>query len=424
MTGAVAYGRADHRSTRLFNGKVRVRGGRDSSNAALSSAEIYSPEGGAWAAATPMIAKRMWHTATLMPNGKVLVAGGFSPGNGYASSAEWYDPTSGKWTAISSMNTGREQHTATLLPNGKVLVAGGDQGFTYLSSAEVYDPAFGFWVTVGSMTSKRTFHTASLLANGMVLVTAGYDGTNILTSAELYDPVASSWRLTGALTNARIGHASVALPDGRALTVGGYNNSGVVSNAESYAIGLGYDVSWQAQIASLSSPLGLGNSFAMTGSGFRGVSEGSGGNTQDSPTDFPLVQLRSLESGQTTFLLCTYWSTNSFASAAVWGFPLGWAMATAFVNGIPSTGSLINISVPVPTAMTLTGVKIVTNGFQFSFTNSVGAVFGVLASTNVGLPLSNWTALGGVAETSPGQFQFTDAQATNGLRRFYCVRAL
>jgi hypothetical protein len=98
-------------------------------------------------------------------------------------------------------------------------------------------------------------------------------------------------------------------------------------------------------------------------------------------------------------------------------------MATVYVNGIPSTGSLINVSVPVPTAMALTGAKMVTNGFQFSFTNSAGAVFGVLASTDVGLPLSNWTALGGVTEVSPGQFQFTDARGTNGLRRFYCVRA-
>ena len=55
-----------------------------------------------------------------------------------------------------------------------------------------------------------------------------------------------------------------------------------------------------------------------------------------------------------------------------------------------------------------------TNGaFQFGFTNSVGALFGVLATTNLSLPLTNWTALGGVAEISPGQFQFTDPQATN-----------
>jgi hypothetical protein len=43
----------------------------------------------------------------------------------------------------------------------------------------------------------------------------------------------------------------------------------------------------------------------------------------------------------------------------------------------------------------------------------------VLATTNLSLPLSNWTALGGVVEISPGQFQFTDPQAANGGRRFY-----
>jgi len=32
--------------------------------------------------------------------------------------------------------------------------------------------------------------------------------------------------------------------------------------------------------------------------------------------------------------------------------------------------------------------------------------------------LSQWTALGGVVEISPGQFQFTDPEATNGVR-FY-----
>jgi hypothetical protein len=49
----------------------------------------------------------------------------------------------------------------------------------------------------------------------------------------------------------------------------------------------------------------------------------------------------------------------------------------------------------------------------------VGALFGVLTTTNLALPLSNWTALGGVTEIAPGQFQFTDPQATNGGRRFY-----
>jgi hypothetical protein len=50
-------------------------------------------------------------------------------------------------------------------------------------------------------------------------------------------------------------------------------------------------------------------------------------------------------------------------------------------------------------------------------------LFGVLATTNAALPLSNWMALGGVTEVSPGQFQFTDTSATNSPRRFYRLRS-
>src|ERR1022692_2535690 len=63
-----------------------------------------------------------------------------------------------------------------------------------------------------------------------------------------------------------------------------------------------------------------------------------------------------------------------------------------------------------------------TNGtFQFAFTNSVGALFGVLATTNLSLPLTNWTTLGGATEISPGQFQFADPQETNNSLRFYKI---
>ncbi len=164
--------------------------------------------------------------------------------------------------------------------------------------------------------------------------------------------------------------------------------------------------------------------MVITGPQFRGISGASGGNYQDSSSDYPLVQLRSIESGQSTFLLTTNWSTNAFTSLPVWNFPPGYALVTVFVNGIPSTSSIVNITVPVPTAPTLTNVAKLGNGsLQFTFTNSVGALFGALASTNVSLPLSNWTALSGVTEISPGQFQFTDAQATNNSQRFYRVRA-
>jgi hypothetical protein len=263
-----------------------------------------------------------------------------------------------------------------------------------------------------------------LLPNGKVLIAGGNQG-DYLSSAELYDPASSAWTPTDSLAGARMSHTATLLPDAKVLVAGGQGDLfKVISNAELYAVNLGSSNSWQPQIAMVASPLSLGSNIAIAGSQFRGISSASGGTTQDSSTDYPLVQLRSIESGQATFLLTTNWSPNSFTSLPVWNFPPGWAMATVFVNGIPSTSSIVNISVPVPTPFTITDARQLTNGsFQFAFTNSVGAVFGALAATNVSTPLSNWSALGGVTEISPGHFQFIDPHAANGPQRFYRIRA-
>jgi outer membrane protein assembly factor BamB len=61
--------------------------------------------------------------------------------------------------------------------------------------------------------------------------------------------------------------------------------------------------------------------------------------------------------------------------------------------------------------------------FQLGFSNVPGMSFTVFGTTNVALPTANWTRLGGVTETSPGQFQFTDVQAANNDQRFYRVRS-
>ena len=49
----------------------------------------------------------------------------------------------------------------------------------------------------------------------------------------------------------------------------------------------------------------------------------------------------------------------------------------------------------------------------------LGVACTTLATTNLALPLANWSVLGGVTEVSAGQFQFTDSQATNSPQRFY-----
>jgi hypothetical protein len=319
------------------------------------------------------------------------------------------------------LNTARYLHTATLLPNGKVLVVGGYGSSGLLSSAELYDPVSGTWTTTGPMPVARFTHTATLLPNGKVLVAGGEGSGGELNTAVLYDPASGTWTVTGHLNIARTFHTATLLPNGKVLVAGGgnYYGSSVTSVTELYDVGLGFTNSWQPQIAAINSLLINGGCLEFTGSQFRGVSEGSSGNTQDSPADYPVVQLRSLANEQTMFLFSTNWSTNSFTSAPVTGLPNGYALVTVFVNGIPSTSSILYLGPILLTSPT----KLPGGAFQFNFANTPGVGFTALCTTNLAQPMNNWTVLGGVTEISPGQFQFTDWQATNSPQCFYRVRS-
>jgi alpha-tubulin suppressor-like RCC1 family protein len=93
-------------------------------------------------------------------------------------------------------------------------------------------------------------------------------------------------------------------------------------------------------------------------------------------------------------------------------------------SGSSAYHTLALVTAPPASAITLAGAQTLTDGsFQFAYTNTPGAFFGVLASTNPALPLSNWVTLGDATEVSPGLFQFTDPQATNTPQRFYRVRS-
>jgi WD40 repeat protein len=469
-TNSLSTARYFHTATLLPNGKVLVVGGIDPNYFSSASADLFDPTIGRWTPTSVMATARDAHTATLLPNGKVLVTGGIgnpSPGSPYLPSGaygEIFDPATGTWRVIGRMTTTRWYHTATLLPNGKVLVAGGAADktaelfdpaagtwtltgsmsiihdlhtATLLPSgkvllvgdynngriAELYDPATGTWTLTGSMTTARNRQKATLLRNGKVLVEGGYDGY-----AELYDPDRGTWTVTGKLSTERFYHTATLLPNGKVLLAGGTHGDypyEYLSSADLFDVGPGFSASWQPQIATCTSPLSSGGSLTLTGSRFCGISGASGGNYQDASSDYPVVQLRSIENEQIKFLLSTSWSATNFTSVPVSGLPPGYALATVFVNGIPSTSAILRVDMgSMPTAILLTSAaKLPGGGFQFAFTNTPGASFSVLASANPALPITNWITLGGATEIAPGQFQFTDPQATNFPSRFYRVRS-
>jgi hypothetical protein len=175
-----------------------------------------------------------------------------------------------------------------------VLVAGGQNvnADTVISGAELYDPALGTWSVTTSLVTSRTYQTAALLPNGEVLVAAGQAA-----------------------------------------------NAGYVSSAELYNVGLGFNPSWQPEIE-LIQPF-TPTTLLLSGSQFRGISEGSGGNTQSSPANYPVVQMLRLGNEQTVFLSSYAWATYGDVCGVASNFPPGYALVTMFVNGIPSTSFIL-----------------------------------------------------------------------------------
>jgi len=405
-TGNLNAARYWHTATLLPNGKILVAGGWGSGGH-LASAELYNPDTGAWTATGNLNAARYWHTATLLPDGKVLVAGGLNIG-GTLASAELYDPATGVWIATGNLNTARRYHTATLLPNGKVLAAGGVNSSGelagaelydpaanggvgawtatgnltaaryahtatllangkvlaagglgssgYLAGAELYNPATGAWTATGNLNTARGYQTATLLADGKVLVAGGFNGGSYLAGAELYEPATGAWTATSNLNAARYAHTATLLPNGKVLAAGGADSGGWLAGAELFDCGLGYPDAWRPVLTTLTSPLATGAALAITGTGFRGYGyiEASGGATNNSASNYPLVQLRRIDSEQSNWLLpdpANPFSATSFTSAPVTGLIPGPALVTLFVNGIPSESRPIFFG-SVPPAIT------------------------------------------------------------------------
>jgi hypothetical protein len=360
-----------HTATLLPNGKVLIAGGYRDTEVATHTAEIFDPATETFTPlASTMILGRGDHTATLLPNGKVLIVGGYTccDATGLDSRADLFDPATGTFTPTVFMGVILFLHTATLLPNGKVLIAGGYENsaiFNATNAALVFDPALGIFTPLPPMTLPRMYHTATLLPSGKVLITGGalawLVGPYILTNtAELFDPVTGTFTSLSpgtAMTTTRIEHTATLLPNGKVLIAGGGNDGFVVSISNTAELfdsptdRAGFSEARRPVISTAPSTLIQPASLVLTGTGFRGDSEGSGGSFANSATNYPLVQLTRIDNEQSFFVLsdpATNWSDTSFTSETLSNLPSGQYRVTVFTNAIPSLPKIINIALPVP----------------------------------------------------------------------------
>jgi hypothetical protein len=107
----------------------------------------------------------------------------------------------------------------------------------------------------------------------------------------------------------------------------------------------------------------------------------------------------------------------------LWASGTNAILQALFFDDFPVTFVTVT-NTTLTTPLVLANATIAGDGtFQFSFSNSQAVSFTVLSTTNLSLPLSDWTVLGPPSNTAPGMFQFTAQTPTNDQQRYYFIRS-
>jgi hypothetical protein len=209
----------------LADGRVFIAGGHIADYNGYAHAVIYDSAKNTFTTLPDMNTGRWYPTVTELPNGDVLVVSGDINSNTNVDALpQVFQMATNSWRNLTTAQLSMPLYPNMLVaPNGKVFNAGPSRQSRYLSTSGT-----GAWsnVAVTNFTGSRDYGPAVMYDVGKVLIVGGSDPPT--ATAEIIDLNATTpaWKFTGAMHSARRQHNAVILPDGKVLIVGGSSGSG------------------------------------------------------------------------------------------------------------------------------------------------------------------------------------------------------
>ncbi len=211
--------------TTLADGRVFIAGGHIADFTGYPHAVIFDPATNGFTSLPDMNTGRWYPTATTLPNGDVLVVSGDINANTNVDTLPQVFQFSTKtWRNLTTAQLSQPLYPNMLVaPNGKVFNAGPSRQTRYLNTAGT-----GAWTNVAVLNfgGVRDYGPAVMYSPGKVLDVGGSDPPT--ATAEVIDLNATTpaWKFTSSMHFPRRQHNAVILPDGKVFIVGGSSAGG------------------------------------------------------------------------------------------------------------------------------------------------------------------------------------------------------
>jgi hypothetical protein len=211
--------------TTLADGRVFISGGYVADYVGYAHSLIYDPATNAFTSLPDMNAGRWYPTDTTLPNGDVLVVSGDINSNTNVDTLpQVYQFATNTWRNLTTAQLAQPLYPNMLVaPNGKIFNSNPSRQTRYLDTSGT-----GTWsnVALQNFAGTRDYGPSVMYDAGKVFNVGGADPPT--ATAEVIDLNAATpaWKFSGSMHFPRRQHNAVILPDGKVFIVGGSSAAG------------------------------------------------------------------------------------------------------------------------------------------------------------------------------------------------------